>query len=131
MTKLKNFLNEEKKENGNDKILMTIMDFFADNPSPPDDKVHALGEKLGLDPDKFEEKIYQILGSILGTGKAKDSKFLEKDADPKELAMGIKVEHEHTNNKTVAKRIALDHLAEIPDYYTRLKKMEGEAGIKD
>jgi hypothetical protein len=40
--------------------------------------------------------------------------------------MGIKVEMEHTKNKTIAKRIALDHLAELPDYYTRLLKMEGK-----
>ena len=131
MTKLKNYLDEEKAEKGDDKVLMAIMDFFADNPAPPDEEVHALGEKLGIEPDEFEAKIYSILGAILGTGKSKDEKFTEKDADAKELAMGIKVEMEHTNNKTISKRIALDHLAEIPDYYTRLKKMEGDAGIKD
>jgi hypothetical protein len=37
---------------------------------------------------------------------------------------------EHTNNRDVAERIALDHLAEIPDYYTRLLAMEKEAGIE-
>ena len=46
-------------------------------------------------------------------------------ADPKELAMGIKVEREHTNNKEVAKTIALQHLAEDPKYYSKLKKVEG------
>jgi len=49
------------------------------------------------------------------------------DADPKELEMGRKVEMEHTINPNFAKRIALDHLAEIPDYYTRLIAMENEA----
>jgi len=53
-------------------------------------------------------------------------KITEKDVDKKELEMGIKVEMEHTKNKAIAKRIALDHLAELPDYYSRLKKMEGE-----
>ena len=60
------------------------------------------------------------------SGKAKKEKFTEKDADKKELSMGIKTEMEHTKNKAVAKRIALDHLAEMPDYYTRLLKMEKE-----
>ena len=46
-------------------------------------------------------------------------------ADPKELAMGIKVEKEHTNNKEAAKTIALQHLAEDPKYYSKLKKVEG------
>lgn len=44
-----------------------------------------------------------------------------------QLSMGRKVEREHTNDPDVAERIALDHLVEIPDYYTRLKKMEDEA----
>lgn len=50
-----------------------------------------------------------------------------KDVDPDELAMGIQVEYEHTGNKDLARKITLDHLAEIPDYYTRLKKMEDRA----
>lgn len=50
----------------------------------------------------------------------------EKDVDPKELAMGIKVEYEHTSNREASKKIALAHLLELPDYYTRLKKMEEE-----
>lgn len=41
-----------------------------------------------------------------------------------QLAMGIKVESEHTSDKKLAREIALDHLAEKPDYYTRLKKVE-------
>jgi ribosomal protein S18 acetylase RimI-like enzyme len=45
----------------------------------------------------------------------------------KELNMGIKVEMEHVDDEKKAKEIALDHLFEIPDYYTRLKKMEDEA----
>ena len=62
-------------------------------------------------------------------GRAKDSGLSEDEVYPDELEMGIEVEYEHTTNKDIAKRIALDHLAEIPDYYTRLKKMEEEAGI--
>lgn len=42
----------------------------------------------------------------------------------KELKSGIKVEMEHTNDPDLAKEIAKDHLWEIPDYYTKLKKME-------
>jgi hypothetical protein len=34
---------------------------------------------------------------------------------------------EHTDNLQEATSIARDHLLEIPDYYTRLKKMEKEA----
>ena len=39
---------------------------------------------------------------------------------PTELSMGIKVEMEHTKDAEKAKKIALDHLAENPFYYTQL-----------
>ena len=42
----------------------------------------------------------------------------------KELNKGIKTEMEHTDNKSKAKEIAMDHLFEDPEYYTKLKKME-------
>lgn len=45
----------------------------------------------------------------------------------KELNMGIKVEMEHTKSKSTAKDIAMDHLTEMPDYYTRLASMEDKA----
>lgn len=45
----------------------------------------------------------------------------------KQLEMGIPIEHEHTQNRIIATDIALQHLDEIPDYYTRLKKMEASA----
>jgi hypothetical protein len=40
---------------------------------------------------------------------------------PSELRMGIKAELEHTDSLDKAKKIALDHLAENPYYYTALK----------
>jgi len=45
----------------------------------------------------------------------------------KQLNMGDPIEHEHTQDHKLAKEIALQHLDEIPDYYTRLKKMEADA----
>jgi len=50
-----------------------------------------------------------------------------KPVDPEQLRMGIKVEMEHTDDPQIAEKIARDHLMEIPDYYTRLIKMEEEA----
>ncbi len=48
-----------------------------------------------------------------------DDKF---DAD--ELAKGVEVEQEHTDDKDVAKNVAKDHLSEDPRYYTHLLAME-------
>jgi hypothetical protein len=52
---------------------------------------------------------------------------LEVSFIKKQLEMGIPIEHEHTRDKDLATDIALQHLDEIPDYYTRLKKMESDA----
>jgi hypothetical protein len=51
-----------------------------------------------------------------------DASFIQK-----QLEMGEPIEHEHTQNHDLARDIALQHLDEIPDYYTRLKKMEADA----
>ena len=50
-----------------------------------------------------------------------------QQVDPEQLRMGIEVELEHTSDRAISEKIARDHLEEIPDYYTRLKKMETEA----
>ncbi len=52
---------------------------------------------------------------------------LEVSFIQKQLDMGEPIEHEHTKDHDLARDIALQHLDEIPDYYTRLKKMEMDA----
>lgn len=46
--------------------------------------------------------------------------------DPDELELGIKHELEHTDDKLMAKEIAMDHLVEDPKYYTKLEKWENK-----
>lgn len=125
MTKFKNYIKEEREEK-DDNVSEKIIELFSKNPNPPDKEIHAMAAKLGMEPDKFEERIYRLLGSFLAFGTAKKKGITEKDVDPKELKMGMKVEMEHTDDKQIAKKIALDHLSEMDDYYTRLAKMEKE-----
>jgi hypothetical protein len=124
----KKFLDEKEMMEKNDDVKDKIIDFFINNPNPPDSEIHQMAEDLGIEHDKFEAIVYSILSDFLSGGRSKGQ---EVDADPNELSMGIKVEKEHTDNERLATKIANDHLSEIPDYYTRLKKMESEAGIKD
>jgi len=46
-----------------------------------------------------------------------------------QLQAGIKVEAEHTNDKDIARTIALQHLAERPDYYVMLKGVENKRSV--
>ncbi len=59
----------------------------------------------------------------------KGDKLNPRDVDPQQLRMGIKVELEHTDNKRKALEIALDHLSEDPQYYTKLKKAKLEIKV--
>lgn len=54
----------------------------------------------------------------------------ENDVDQEQLRMGIEVELEHTNDRAVAKKIALAHLEEDPKYYTHLNEMEDKYAKK-
>jgi hypothetical protein len=51
----------------------------------------------------------------------KNKGILNEVINPSELAMGIKIEMEHTDDPAMAKKIAMDHLAENPRYYSELK----------
>ncbi len=81
----------------------------------------------------FTEEDAKRIGNILGVGW---NKF-----DIEQFRMGLDVELEHgnqdlstnvtDNDEIITGKIALAHLNEIPDYYTRLKKMESELKQKD
>ncbi len=86
-----------------------------------------LFKKAKIESKNMDEKeMVKTFKQFADNGRANEKKITEKDVDPQELAMGIKVEMEHTTDKNTAQRIALDHLAEIKTYYTRLAKMEEE-----
>lgn len=63
--------------------------------------------------------------------------FSKEEFDLEQFKIGINVELEHgdkfpqanvtQNNSILTGKIALAHLLEFPDYYTRLKKLEDEA----
>jgi hypothetical protein len=65
-------------------------------------------------------KLAEVLEGGMADGKS------PQRYDERQLAMGIKVEMEHTNDRAKAKEIAMDHLEEDPDYYHDLLEMESE-----
>jgi Protein of unknown function (DUF5661) len=77
------------------------------------DEARAIGERIGID---------------WGTG----------DVDLDQFRMGLAIELEHgrqdpatnvtNDDESITGKIALAHLREIPDYYTRLVAMERAAG---
>lgn len=115
----------EKEINNDASLRAEIIKFFKSNPQPTDDQMHGLATKLQLDPSELETIVYSILSDIISGGK---SQGLDNPVDPKELAMGIKVEAEHTKDEAIREKIARDHLAEDPKYYSKLQVMESKNG---
>lgn len=84
--------------------------------------IHHLAKQDSREDQKEENAEGSICIEDLAT---KHGVSLEHMQD--QLGMGLKVEMEHTKDMDVAKKIALDHLNEDPDYYTKLAKMEGQS----
>jgi len=81
----------------------------------------------GESPALLGGEIEQFAGAI-----GRHWKTPMKRYHPLELAKGVKHELEHTDDHRIALEIAKDHLAELPDYYTRLEAMvkRAESSIK-
>lgn len=93
------------------------------------------------DPRKYISSLYQVSAAVEEEMKYEDiiKKYEDNlpggyadnkkpsDFDRSQLFKGIEVELEHTDNPMLALEIAMDHLTEIPDYYTHLEEMEQEA----
>lgn len=76
-------------------------------------------------PDRVIVKIDTSVHGWRGLSRGKQP----SDFDPKELRHGTKVELEHVKNKSVAQRIAMDHLTEDTRYYQKLAKFHHAGSI--
>lgn len=117
-------LNSETKH----KIIEAINMLIASNPTNQEYK-KALVMAKDL-KGRFVSESNSIKGGKADKMSVKDiaKKFgVPVSSIEKQLAMGKKVEHEHTKDMNKAIEISMDHLTEFPDYYTRLAKMEKEA----
>lgn len=126
---LKHFAEQELKKGSSPHEGIQDLFRFREDKKAVEDRVKELRDRVGLDlvteefaktsSNKKEatDSSDQVPGG-LADGRP-DSNF-----DPEQLAMGIKVEFEHTNDENLAKEIAKDHLVENAEYYTHLEEME-------
>ncbi len=103
----------------------------CDSPKGFSQRAHCAGRKKRAKGEETRSKspfneMHQVKSHKSIESIAKKHK-VEVSFIKKQLEMGIPIEHEHTKDKDLATDIALQHLDEIPDYYTRLKKMEADA----
>ena len=97
-------------------------------PSPTIKEVEGESENLGNElKEVTDEQVKRIAASNIKEEKIKGGRASEEVRenatelfDPLEISVGIKVEMEHTDSIEAAREIALDHLTENKNYYTRL-----------
>ena len=107
--------------------VKTLKNQEEEEETPEHEAEETPAEEEEEDDQELDEEIDKRWKAFSEHGKAKEKGFTEEKADKEQLKMGMAVEMEHTTDADTAKRIALDHLAETPDYYSRLEKMEDEA----
>ena len=105
-----------------------ILKCFMNKKNPNNIDINNLAKSFNISEEKLQTEIYSILSSFLYEGIYNTTYRKTKgiSINKEELKKGIDVEMEHTSNRKIALRIALDHLTELSDYYTRLAKMKKE-----
>jgi hypothetical protein len=103
----------------------SLISFFQENNDLSEKELTKFAKEHGLTEQQIHKLAYALLSSLLKI-VGKNNAVPDSEFDTKQLEMGTKIEMEHTDNKLIAKMIAKDHLKELPDYYTRLRKMENE-----
>jgi hypothetical protein len=89
---------------------------------PHNVKAKGIGPRPTVDSSDAKLKEASLDKSTPSVEEIAKKHNVSVDAIEKQLEMGLKVEKEHTSKVDTAREIALDHLNEKPDYYSKLKK---------
>lgn len=105
--------------------LATFKNFLESISSTNVSVTHSIIE--ATDAIFSDERIEGGLADGMSTEDIAKKHQLPVEKIDEQMAKGIQVEMEHTNEESIAMEIALDHLYEISDYYDRLHEMEKDA----
>lgn len=93
----------------------------CNNPKGFSQRAHCQGRKKNM---KESEKLKGGVADKMSLGDIAHKHKIDVEILTKQFIKGVKIEMEHTSNKSLASEIALDHLFEDPKYYDKLKKIE-------
>lgn len=111
-------------------------EYYFDSENTKEEIIEFINEKIN-EYKKLEGTYIMKSGGELIEGGLSDNMTIKEIADlhgvsveqiKSQLAKGVKVEKEHTNNNAIATEIAKDHLAENPEYYDLLSDAELKQG---
>lgn len=109
-----------------------VMDFFAKPGKITDADFHAFCEQNGFNVHEAESIAYSLAQALMSIVRGGKGAGLDPNqVDPQQLEWGLEIEKEHTDMPCLQKKIALDHLAEDPQYYSQeymQKELQKEGG---
>ena len=105
----------------------TLAQRFAEHykAQPSADIPPAKAKKILQDGEVHGKPLTQKQEGLFGAAAGKEKDYAA-GYDRSQLAIGTRIEMEHTHDPNIARKIALDHLRERGDYYTLLQKMEDD-----
>lgn len=106
--------------------MKKLVDFISE-PGADNSKWEEFIKDADVENKVAVQMLISLANSFFSAGKSKSEEAASVSYDEEQLEQGTKVELEHTTNAIIAEKIAKDHIAEIPDYYTRLEYMEKAA----
>jgi GNAT superfamily N-acetyltransferase len=120
-TTITKFKNEEMEQ-----MIQCVQCDWTWSTADSDEADKYVCHKCGFDNSLFYDT--DILKPTLTIQEIAEKHNVEIDYVIDQLVKGTEHEMEHTDIMEVAKKIALHHVAETPDYYEKLDKMELEDG---
>jgi len=122
---LSKIANGDEETKGSTPSESAVLAFIKKNPRPTDKQLHAWAESGGHNVHKAEQVVYRLLSDLLNKGRSKGK--APAGIAREDVKKGVKIEEEHTPNKTIQRKITDDHNTELKKYYDPkmgLPKME-------
>jgi nitrate reductase beta subunit len=120
MSKFRKFILESKDARKLSKLKAVIIDHYTHDKHVDGVETLQIASKLGFSEAEANQIVRDLLASFLSTHRYS----VPKDIDEKQLEKGIKHEMEHTTDEAIARKIAIDHISEIPNYYGLLEEID-------
>jgi hypothetical protein len=106
-----------------------LLRMFAAGKITSDNVITSIATRLNMPEPEVENQVYEVLTNLM-TGGASEGKT-PAGVNPVELSRGIRTELEHTSDIAVCIKIALDHLTDDKEYYSKLYKAMGYSDFSE
>lgn len=123
----------DTKDDNDGTLKGKIIEFFNQNPYPPDNAVHAFATREGIAPDEVENAIYSLLSDFLegmGVSRNPDNSWKPNIGVGKDSKMKDEAVNKNSSMYERGKQDAIT-LGYIPDFKDKQEEIDWSAGYKE